>query len=243
MWLLSGALFVLGAAGTGFGVWAFLGRQPPRTAVVSANTTQNATNTTTQLPPTTEHGERPTRTEEPAERTADPPSTNDEEASSEEDDAEAADEDDGSSSSRRRRRRDRDGNQAESQPAAQQTTPQQVLPPPVPQPVFRPAPPPPQAARVGISQGQVLGAVRQSLPRLRASCYMRIAQRVGPLQGVITVSFVVQSDGRAESIRVMHNGTGNEWLARCTEQFVRGTRFPPAANGLPTPVRYPFQFP
>ena len=77
---------------------------------------------------------------------------------------------------------------------------------------------------------------------LNQRCYQRRARRVPNLAGVVTVSWTVQANGRVANASVVHNGTGDEWLARCTRNVVQDTRFPAAHNGQSTPVRYPFQF-
>jgi TonB family protein len=88
----------------------------------------------------------------------------------------------------------------------------------------------------------VVNTVQQRLPYLRERCYVRRLARVPGLQGVITIAWTIRPDGRVENAEVVHNGTGDEWLARCTRNVVSDIRFPVSPQGQPTPARYPFQF-
>ncbi|MCZ7678336.1 MAG: TonB family protein [Sandaracinaceae bacterium] len=85
-------------------------------------------------------------------------------------------------------------------------------------------------------------AINQRMPEIQQRCYQRRAERVPGLSGVVTVAWTVRADGRPENVQVVHNGTGDDWLGRCTRNMVADIRFPPGANGLSTPARYPFQF-
>lgn len=87
-----------------------------------------------------------------------------------------------------------------------------------------------------------MGAVQAELPTIQQRCYQRRLARFPGLQGVITVAWTIGPDGRVQDPRVVHNGTGDEWLARCTRNVVSRMRFPQATNGQRTPARYPFQF-
>ena len=79
-------------------------------------------------------------------------------------------------------------------------------------------------------------------PRIDQRCYQRRRRRVRDLAGVVTIGWTVRPDGRVERPQVVHNGTGDAWLARCTLGVVQRIRFPPARNGRPTQTRYPFRF-
>ncbi len=122
----------------------------------------------------------------------------------------------------------------EEQPAAQ-TPP--ARPPAQPQAPARPARP-----ANGLNQAQIMGAIRARLPYLESRCYQRRLRRVPDLAGVVTIAWTVGPDGTVQNAEVVHNGTGDEWLGRCTRNIVRDTHFPPAANGRPTPARFPFTF-
>lgn len=113
---------------------------------------------------------------------------------------------------------------------------------------FDPPQPSPRAGRrssssgPGLSNALVMGAVQAELPTIQQRCYQRRLARFPGLQGVITVAWTIGPDGRVQDPRVVHNGTGDEWLARCTRNVVSRMRFPQATNGQRTPARYPFQF-
>jgi TonB family protein len=279
-------LFLLGAGGTGFGVWLFLGQGDAAdgSAVVAANQ-PSLQHATAELPDRTaeepvvlaqntdaqnadaqnadaqnadaqnadaQNADAQNADAQNADaQNADAQNADAQNADAQNADAQNADAQNGDAQNagpseeapgRRRNRRDRDDREqpAEPQVAAQaQPAQPQPLAPQQPRPQIV-APPP--APRTGLSQQQLLGGIQSQAAALNERCYQRRLARVPGLGGVITVAWNVRPDGRVEGARVVHNGTGDEWLGRCTLQIVERARFPAAANGQPTPGRYAFFF-
>ena len=230
------AVFVLGAAGTGVAAWLVYGSDgEPVTPVAHAVTAPAGTIPDEAPPdpvlppdPVVPPGVDPSdlgasSDTAPAAGPVEPDPTEAVE------DAEEGDEP-GERNGRRPRRRSRDRDRD---------------PEPQEQPEQRPDPPrepDPAPSQPGLAHAQVMNAIQSQLPRLQQRCYQPRLAQVPGLQGVITVSWTVAGDGRAQNARVVHNGTGDAALARCTSDIVLSTTFPRAANGQPTPARYPFQF-
>ena len=232
------AVFVLGAAGTGLGAWLlYKSDGEPVTPVAHATTSATSAPSAEVEPP---EPSAPVEPEVPvgvdpselgaSSDTAPASDPVEVEPTADPDDGADEDEADDSRSARRRRSRDRD---------APQQTEQRPDPPPRDPPSRDPTPAP---AQPGLAHAQVMSAIQSQLPRLQQRCYQPRLAQVPGLQGVVTVSWTVAGDGRAQDARVVHNGTGDATLARCTMDIVLGTSFPRASNGQPTPARYPFQF-
>src|SRR5690606_33210392 len=142
-----------------------------------------------------------------------------------------ADEAEGPETRRAARRRRAAANEPERPAAAPRTGPGNAIP--APQPAVRAEQPTSQ----GLSQPQIVGVVRGQLGYITARCYQRVLARTPGVRGVVTVSWTVRPDGRAADTRVVHNGTGDDYLARCTQAVVERTRFPAAPNGRSSTAR------
>ncbi|MEQ8458971.1 MAG: TonB family protein [Sandaracinaceae bacterium] len=242
-------LFLLGASATIGGAFFLMGGEEESEGVANAavrtSTPQPGPGTATTAPPP---GEDPPLEPSPA---ADTP-TDDGAGNGAEDGAEdgaddgtppgedVAEEDEtprpATAAPRRGRRRGRTP-QPTPEPLAQPAAPTPAPPSPV-----APSPAPAPARGPGLSTVQVMGAIQGRMAYLQSRCFERRARRVPGLQGVVTIGWTIGPDGRVQNANVVHNGTGDEWLGNCTRNVVRDTPFPAAANGRPTPARYPFRF-
>ncbi|MFK7987683.1 MAG: TonB family protein [Sandaracinaceae bacterium] len=120
--------------------------------------------------------------------------------------------------------------------------PEPPRPEPTPPPVAPRPPPRPRPPARGLTQQQVSQVVNARMQHLNERCYQRRVRRVPNLAGVVTVAWTVAANGRVENAQVVHNGTHDDWLGRCTRQVIDRLRFPASSNGASTPVRYPFTF-
>ncbi|HEY8427161.1 MAG TPA: protein kinase [Sandaracinaceae bacterium] len=251
------ALFLLGAAGTALGAWVVLAPNDEGSTVARATTSTPGVQPSPPEPATTDPpvANVPASADVPAGVDPDVESGTDSTAASateasasraghERSDDEGEDRSDareprapgrGRRPSRRAERDEPDERPGVGAPAEHGESGERPAAPP-------PDPPRPPALRNGLSQAQVMTAVQSRMPEIQRNCYLRRRAQVPGLAGVVTVAWTVRGDGRADDVRVVHNGTGDEWLARCVESVIARTRFPPGANGLSTPARYPFQF-
>jgi len=237
---LVAVVFLVGAAVTGGVGWFVMSDDGGGDAVAQAD--QPPTDTAAPPEVTPEDApevlpDAPTEaTEEPIEAAPEEP------AEVEADEPEADDGDD-----HRVARRGRRARRAEEPAAAAAPEPEpEPAAPPEPAPAatnrVAPAPRPPPRPSRGLSPAQINSALAPRMNYAQQRCFERRRRRVRDLGGIVTVGFTVAPNGRAQNVQVIHNGSGDEWYARCLSRVVAGTRFPPASNGQATPARYPFNF-
>lgn len=74
------------------------------------------------------------------------------------------------------------------------------------------------------------------------TCYESRLRKKPKLAGTVQVSLVVQPDGRATSINITENTTGDQALGTCIKKRSELLRFPPPQFGGPVNVTYPLNF-
>lgn len=234
-------LFLLGAGATVGGAFFLLGGDEDTEGVANAAVPSTPAPSRVSATPTPEPTPEPAADPTPAGEDPPPQAAAAADTPTGEDEGEAGDEDeaeDGREAQATARRR---GRRRGRSAVAQRPEPEPTPEPEPARPEPRPAPTP-QRAGPGLSTPQVMGAIQGRLEYMQSRCYERRLRRVPGLRGVVTIGWTVGPDGRVQDANVVHNGTGDEWLGRCARNVVRDTRFPAAANGRPTPARYPFRF-
>ena len=93
----------------------------------------------------------------------------------------------------------------------------------------------------GLGKDVVRKYVRAQERRI-LKCYNKLLTLKPHLKGRIKLQWRIAPNGGVGTVSTLSNSTGDGSLSNCVSRVIKNIRFPSAANGNPTVVKYPFQF-
>jgi TonB family protein len=93
----------------------------------------------------------------------------------------------------------------------------------------------------GLTNEEVMLVIRSNLNQIR-NCYEKVLQRSPNKSGKMKVKFVVASNGRVQSARVLSNSVRDASMGACVTRVIKKWKFPRPRGGQKVDIKYPFVF-